>query len=290
MADLITLARAKEAIPNFPSADDTVLQHIVSACSGVIERYCNRVFEQATYDELYSGNGYPDLRLDHFPLISIARVAIEPTPVLRIRNTNTANSRATVRVTSTGLTLTSVASAVTTTTSLAFATYTTVSALATAVAAVSGWTATASSPHATWASADLRAIQGALNAVNEEASLFLHVRELSEFHANDTTAELFSRFGWPRGYRNVRVVYDAGFASVPEAIQQACAELCAHVYHGRGLNTNLQSESLGGYSYTMAASKGLESLSAAGKQALALYRVIRVPPFRQEGGAWPYRI
>lgn len=275
---LITLTRAKEFIPNFPDDDDTVLTSILNASSELIEKWCNRTFASETYDQLYDGTGYRHLLLEVYPILSISRIATSPTEVIRISNAGSGVSRATVRVTSTGVVLTSVASAVTTTTTLTFATYTTLSALATAVSAVSGWTATATDPYSTWASADLRAVQGAFNAASSrQVGLIVHTDELSEYSLREDIGEVYNPYGFSRGYKNWRVVYTAGFTAVPEPIQQACAELAAATYNARNVNPNLQSESLGQYSYTVAAQKGFEQLSVTARRALELYRVRRVP-------------
>lgn len=280
---LISLTRAKEYLPNFNSSDDTILTDILNAASDLVERYLNRNILSASYDELYHGNGYRTLRLNQYPVTAIARVATGPTTVLNISNTDTANSRATVQVTSSGLTLTRVASGVTTTGTVTFASNVTVQAVATAVSALGGgWTATALEPYTTWASADLRALQGSLNAARSRlAGLVVHVEELSEFRINEAIGELIVPGGFTRGRQNYRVLYTAGYSSVPEPIQQAIAELASVVYRGRNINGNLQSESLGQYSYTKgpfaSSTDPFAALSAIGKTGLSLYKSWRIP-------------
>src|SRR5262249_897620 len=110
MADLITTARAKYNLNNLTTtaAEDTTLAAVVPACSRAIRRFCGREFDSQSFDELYHDSGHDRLLLKQFPILSIARVAYAPTTVLRVRNTSASNQRATVAVTSTGLTLTRV--------------------------------------------------------------------------------------------------------------------------------------------------------------------------------------
>src|SRR5437016_672766 len=111
MANLITRARALYNLNNLAttSAENTTLDALIAAVSAAIERWCRRNFVSTAYDEIYDGCGQDELVLRHFPLLSVERVAYEPTAVLRVQNTSASVQRATVQVTSTGLTLTRVA-------------------------------------------------------------------------------------------------------------------------------------------------------------------------------------
>src|SRR5262245_11346917 len=176
MSDLITTARAKYNLNNLTTtaAEDTTLAALVMACSKAIRKFCGREFDSQQFDELYHGNGHHRLLLRQFPIISVARVAYAPTTVLRIRNTSSANQRATVAVTSTGLSLTRVASGTSSTdTSVTWAGNATLTAVATAVNALgNGWTATvADTSFNLRASADLRSVQGALDTKDVDAEL-----------------------------------------------------------------------------------------------------------------------
>lgn len=279
---LINTDRAKEFLPNFDDADEAVLQNLVDAAEAFAKNFCGKDFLQQTYDETYNGTGYRTLMLDHYPVISISRLASCPTDVITIQNTADGVSRATVQVTSTGLTLVSVASGVTTTTSLTFASYVTLTALASAVSAVTGWTAEAGASFSTWASADLRATQGAFNA-RSRVGLKIHTTDLSDFELNEATGELFLPCGFGRGRANYRAVYSAGYATCPEDLAQAIAELAAVLYLRRGYNPGLQSESLGSYSYTLAPAGSYDALSDMSKRTLQQYRSLRVPEWDNRG-------
>lgn len=280
---LISLSRVVEYLPNFDTDDNTILQSILNASSDLVEKYLGRNIASATYDQLYDGHGYRELFLLNYPIISVARVATHPTTVLNISNTNTANSRATVQVTSSGITLTRTASAVTTTNTVAFSFDTTVGAVASAINGFGGgWTATAMAPYESWASADLRAIQGALNAANSRmCPLVIHAEELSDYAINADLGSLVAPGGFRKGRLNWRVIATCGFSTTPEPISQVIAELSALVYKSRNVNGRLQSESLGSYSYTLANNATAEdpfaALSPAAKVALNLYRSHRIP-------------
>src|SRR5256714_4958793 len=112
MSDLITSARAKYSInqSSFTAAEDTTISALVTAVSKAVRSYCRRQFDSQSFDELYSGTGNEYLLLKEYPILSVARVAYNPRTVLTIKNTSSSNQRATVAVTSTGLTLVRVAS------------------------------------------------------------------------------------------------------------------------------------------------------------------------------------
>src|SRR5207248_3288921 len=133
------------------------------------------------------------------------------------------NQRATVAVTATGLTLVRVAAGVTTTdTSVTFAGNVTLSAVATAVNALgNGWSASViDSANNNRASADLRAVQGALNARGVNAELTLHLQELSAYEVDANHGWLVRAAGcWHGGVNFWRVIYTAGYATVPEDVQ-----------------------------------------------------------------------
>jgi hypothetical protein len=168
--------------------------------------------------------------------------------VLKVRNTLASNQRASVALSSTGLTLLTVASGTTTTdTSVTWAGNPTITAVQNAVNALgNGWSATVPDPtYGGWASADLRAIQGALNARGVDAPLRLHVQELSDYSLDANrgwlvrgSVEAFPCWEqgyprgpvWERGIDNYRVLYTAGYSSVPQDVQEACAEWVAALF------------------------------------------------------------
>ena len=80
---------------------------------------------------------------------------------------------------------------------------------------------------------------------------------------------------FPRGFRNVTVVYVAGFAAVPDAVQDAVVEIALTVAAIGKQAGNLASERLGDYAYTLrnAAAEPGGILSPATRSTLAMYKV-----------------
>ena len=76
---------------------------------------------------------------------------------------------------------------------------------------------------------------------------------LARFPTNafGTIESTFSVQPWfTSGFDNVEVVYTGGYATIPADLKMACYRLTDLAYTARGRNMGLQSESLGGYSYT----------------------------------------
>jgi hypothetical protein len=260
--DLITLDRAKVVIASITDASqDGLLTALITAVSDAIQKYCKRDFVSASYDEPYSGNGQRQLLLRQYPLISVQSVRYRPVTVIKITNTIAANVQARVTVTSTGLTLVRVNSGVKTTdTSVTFAGNPTIAAMAAAVNALgNGWSATYvgdATNYGGWPSADLywppafptfnagTAGQGALQCVaGSFAELKMHTYEMAGYQWDSrgwllraipyTDPELLhpEDLVWPVGINNLRVQYTAGYSTVPEAVQEACAEWVSGMYY-----------------------------------------------------------
>jgi hypothetical protein len=253
--DLITLARAKQAILAITDTTyDALLQTLITAVSDAIEKYCCRDFYVRSYDELYSGNGDRRLLLREYPIQSIQSVRYRPVTVLKVINNDMGLiQQARVTVSSTGLTLVSVASGVSSSTALAFAGNATLQALATAINALgNGWSAQVvgdpGSDYGLWPSADLyvppsygdgTTSQGALTTRGQFAELKLHTYELAGYQFDPrgwllraipyTDPELLhpEDLIWPVGINNFRVQYSAGFQTIPESVQEACARWVA---------------------------------------------------------------
>jgi hypothetical protein len=292
MSNLITRERAQRnlAQASFTAAENKLIDALVAAASAAIQKWCRRNFALGRYDEVHNGNGACRLLLDHFPVAAVERVAHDPRTVLRLRNTSATNQRATVQVTATGLTLQRVASGTTSTdSSVNWANNATLSAVAAAVSALgNGWAAEVThSEYSNRASADLRPIQGALNAKDAWAGMKLHVQELSDYEVDaqrgwllrPTAAEFLQAFGdstgdggWFGGQGYWRVLYTAGFAAVPEEVQEACAEWTALLYWQAKRDPGLVQEAIPGAVSRTATG----DLPVSVKQLLTPYRNHRI--------------
>lgn len=275
--DLITSARAAQDISSYPGAGDPtgLLQVLITAYSDAIEKYCRRRFVSASYDELYDGNGDRRLLLRQYPIQSVQSVRYRPVTVLKIINNNMATiQRATVQVTSTGVTLTWVASGVVSAdTSSTYAGFPTIQGIANNINALgNGWSAQAvglpNGDYGLFPSADLyvpspygdgtTTSQGALTARGAFAELKLHTYELQGYQWDPrgwllraipyTDPELLhpEDLIWPVGINNFRVQYTAGYSTVPEAVQEACALWVAAAYYQTLRDPDLASQTLAG--------------------------------------------
>jgi hypothetical protein len=260
--DLITLARAYQQLSGVSGVDAT-LQTLITAVSDFIEKYCRRDFVSTVYDEIYNGNGARRLLLRQYPVISVQSVRYRPVTVLKVTNNDPTVVQARVSVLKTGIQLYSFqfGMATTATAGMTFAANPTISALTTAINGVGGqWSAQYVGDvnnYGAWPSADLywpptfpspnsspgAVGQGALSCVaGSFAELKMHTYELQGFQWDArgwllraipyTDPELLhpEDLVFPTGINNFRIQYTAGYATVPEAVQEACAEWVAAIY------------------------------------------------------------
>lgn len=290
---LIPLARATELVPNYSTSDSAMATDLLNAASDLIEKWCNRTFALTTYDQLVDGQGHYNLLLDNYPVTYVKRIAYSPVNVLQIFVQDTTVQRASWRIDGDGSTppavnnmyLEYMKNGVLTQNTLSLASYATVNALATAIGAISPWTAMAlGSPiFGSWAVSDLYPQQGGYEAHWLGVSfVWLHQFGLSDFRLNANIGEVVSSRGFARGYQNYRVIYQAGFAVIPNPIQQACAELFTSMYYStkKSLDANLSNETIGAYNYTQLAEKSFNNLSIASRYGLYQFKSTRIPKFK----------
>lgn len=261
MADLITIDRAKYNInqSSFTSAEDDTINALIDGVSKAIQRYCRRELALQSRDEVHYGSGGSRLILHDYPVVTVTRVATAPAVALRVKNTSSANQQASVRITSTGLLLTTVASGTTTAESeIDWSSNATVTAVKDAIVAKgNGWTADIpDSDFALWSASELSPAQGAYNlistvrphgALNAKATwapLRIWSEEISDFdidvgrgillkdcHSFDEQSLLRTglSLGWHRSHL-YRVIYSAGYSTVPEDVQEVAAQWVASLF------------------------------------------------------------
>jgi hypothetical protein len=277
--NLIDIKRAKRSIQSVTdNTQDALLGVLVAACSDAVAKYCRRDFSLRGYDELYNGGGDRRLLLRQYPVQAVQSVRYRQVTVLKIsNNAPSQNQQARVQVTSTGLILTRTASGVTTNDSgVTWANNGTLNAVAAAVNALgNGWSAQivgdpgAPGPgdYGLWPSADLyippsfgdgTISQGSLGARNQFAELKMHTYELQGWQFDPrgwllraipyTDPELLhpEDLIWPVGVNNFRIQYTAGHATIPESVQEACAEWVAILYYNTQRDPSLASQSIAG--------------------------------------------
>jgi hypothetical protein len=262
--NLISLDRAKLNVPSAASSDERTIDAMVGACSDAIVKWCRRDFVVRSYDELYNGTGDRRLLLRQYPLLSVESVRYRPVTVLKVINNNQAlNQQARVTVTNVGLTLVRVASGVRSVdTSVTWASYPTLQAVANAITALgNGWQGQivgdagaqgGQGDYGLWPAQDLYvpqsysqgiSSQGALTCRGQFAELKMHTYELAGYQWDPrgwllraipySDPELLhpEDLIWPVGINNFRVQFTAGYPTIPEAVQQACAAWVAIVWN-----------------------------------------------------------
>ena len=296
LPDLITVSRATQnaALSALNASNASYLASLITTASDAIRRACNRDVSQTSYTEYYSGSGssgtVEPLRLRQFPVAEITRVATSPRAALHVQNTDgITNQRATVETTPTALRLLRVASATPVTIDLPFATYPTLASLASAANAQgAGWNATIVGGFANWPSADLKPLQGAASALFGGRDLEIYTEDLEPYltwppgdptgddnwgfcgwRLDDETGELFGRF--PRGQLNVRIDYTAGFATIPQPVQEACVQLVQDLYNAGLVNNTLKKATLGAGSFELKNQTKAAVLSGKVSMLLAPY-------------------
>ncbi|MDB5353601.1 MAG: hypothetical protein JWN24_54 [Phycisphaerales bacterium] len=300
MSDLITPSRAAQnpTLASLSASNPGYLASLITAASDAIRRACGRDFTLCSYTEYQSGGIYirEPLRLRQFPVVEITRIACNPLPALLVQNADPlTNQRATVETTATSVRVVRIASAVATTSDLLYASYPTIASMASAINALGGgWAATVRGDFANWPSADFKPLQGATTALTGGRDLELYTEAVQPFTAwadaggsgsagaddlsqgtagwrlDDETGELFGRF--PRGRLNVRIDYRAGFATIPQPVQEACVQLVQDLYQAGLVNNTLKKATLGASSVELKSSTAATQLSPKVQLLLSPYR------------------
>ena len=77
MADLTTLANAKQWLGITSSADDALLTRLISAASDYIQTWLNRTIASQAYSEVRDGPGGSRLMFSNYPVTAVASVKVD---------------------------------------------------------------------------------------------------------------------------------------------------------------------------------------------------------------------
>ena len=278
MASLITIQRAIQnaTLASVNSSNPAYLSSLIASATASIQRYCNRDFIQQAYSEYYTIGPYnrEPMRLRQFPVARIQDVAIA-NRCIQVLNNGGAIQKATVETLANGdLQLVSTASGVVTTNVIPIASNITILAVTNAIGALgNGWsTATFSSAAGSYAgfpSADLKPLTGAMSAMVggcyidiyeswygwNTAAGFWPDEEGSWgtstpfWRLQEETGEIYGRL--PRGQLGCRIRYVAGFATIPQDIQEACVQLTQNLYQQSLNNSSIKEAKLGNSSIVL---------------------------------------
>ncbi len=282
---LISLQRVKDWLNITNSAQDTTLERLIDAATARIETWCGRQFPARDRVEFHDGASRT-LKLRHYPVNTCTYLGYGRESAIVIASTVTTDVAATVSVSSADqpvstravvLTRTDSAGTVTTVTEL-LATYPTISALAAQINAETGWSASA----VVDGPSKFLHRMGPVDARQASVTPTQPSQRSSAFRIDLNTGVIVM----PGGYRDsewndefddvddhfqtVIVNYNAGYATVPDDVAQACTEIVAAAYRARFKDANVNSESIGDYSYTSAVREAqgdlLDSLLASWRE------------------------
>jgi hypothetical protein len=260
---LTSLANLKTWLGISTSTDDAVLESAIDRATARIESYVGRQILSRTYTEWRSGAGVDEIRLHQWPVSQISGVWTGAYAALVVGSGDATDIRASISInqetgTPAAVLTRTTSAGVTTTTTLAFSTYTTTAALATAIGSTAGFTCTIGKNIRT---AQLRP-RAAGDVVLATVTLFAADTPSEYAYDYDTGRLAIDQSWWaywplergimPEAVKSVLIEYTAGYATVPDDIEQACIEVAAMMYRDRRRDAGLASESLGDYSYTRA--------------------------------------
>jgi hypothetical protein len=259
---LTSLSNLKSWLGITASTDDAVLERAIDRATSRIESYLERNIKERSYAEWRSGAGVDTIRLHQWPVTTVTSVFSGNIAVMVIgaKGNNLRASIAVNQETPTPAvvaTYTDIAGA-TTATSIPFATYPTVSDVAAQIGATGAYNATVTK--------NLRAVQMRPRAGADcvLASMTLYGADTpSEFTYDYERGRLTIDRSWfaywplqkgimPNVAKSILIEYTAGYATVPDDIEQACIEVASMLYRDRRRDGNLQSEGLGDYNYSRA--------------------------------------
>ena len=259
---LTSLSNLKSWLGITASTDDAVLERAIDRATSRIESYLERNIKERSYAEWRSGAGVDTIRLHQWPVTTVTSVFSGNIAVMVIgaKGNNLRASIAVNQETPTPAvvaTYTDIAGA-TTATSIPFATYPTVSDVAAQIGATGAFNATVTK--------NLRAVQMRPRAGADcvLASMTLYGADTpSEFTYDYERGRLTIDRSWfaywplqkgimPNVAKSILIEYTAGYATVPDDIEQACIEVASMLYRDRRRDGNLQSEGLGDYNYSRA--------------------------------------
>ena len=243
---LTTAAQVRSAIPNGSSLSSSVVDDLVLAADAAAKTYLGRVLESASYREFVKAKrvGEP-MFVKEYPVTAVTAVNVADSRAFEVWSTHT---RATVRVTSTGLALRHFTAGAWVETSLLFATYPTLTLMVAAVAALSDWDATLSTEVTGQEPSDeLAELNGPIDVSQSNAKDFYLLDGVVATEWDYESGDFeFTEYGCKEG-ETVCVRYTGGYTSIPTDVAKGVAILAAEMYARDlvGSGGNLKREKLG---------------------------------------------
>lgn len=254
---LTSLASLKSYLGITASTDNTILEQSIDHASGMIEAYCGRKFVLRRYQEIreigVTGNR---LHLRQWPVSAVYGVRFGWSTVITVQgDTTDIASSVTVQADAVN-TFRTASDGTETATQLAFTTYNTTAEMAVAIDALAGFTAVSA---INVPSIYLRKSAGH-NLLVTSCPLYAPTEQVSEYEIDHDRGILHGVRGtgfkstlldYSFGYNTTLIDYSAGYLTVPDAVHQAVLVIASRIYRDRLRDGGVQSESLGGYSYSL---------------------------------------
>lgn len=258
---LTTLANLQSYLGIGAGVDETILERSIDRASALIESILGRPIKARDLNEWHDSLGTDQIGVKVRPINHVSFVAFGSQNAMSVSaSSGSTDVLATVEVTPTHVRLyrmTSTGSE--TSTQVQFTNHETVSELASQINATTGFDATALGDYSCHqlhprAGVDVLTTTAYLTAawdttadlrVDNEAGIISFVGD--SWPSDQWSTE------FPAGFRSVLVAYNGGHETVPFDIEQACLETAASLYRDRKKDMGVTSESLGDYSYSVAA-------------------------------------
>jgi len=282
---LTSLANLKAWIGISSSAFDSVLESSVDRATAVVESYLDREVKSRTQREFIDPEGQRTIVTNHHPITAIKTIAFGVSDAITLTLDDSSDVLATVENDGSSLKFQRInSSGSATSASLAFSSYQTTSQLVTQInSSVSGFSASLVKNAYSYSLHRF----GGRGMIEATLNLTYTRDNISEYRVEFATGRihmLSDRFPtyrseydftnhFPSTFQSVFVEYTAGFATVPDDIEQATIEIAADMYRARKEDQTKGSESLGDYSYSKG--KDYNERQAMILERLSMYRNLR---------------
>lgn len=258
---LTTLANLQSYLGISAGVDETILERSIDRASALIESILGRPIKARNLYEWHDSLGTDQIGVKVRPINHVKYVAFGSQNALSVSAASgSTDVLATVEVTPTHIRLFRVTSTGSESTEqVQFTNHETTAELAAHINTVTGFEASAIEDFSAYqlhprAGVNVLTTTAYLSAawdttadlrVDQDAGI---ISMISDAFPSDHWATEF-----PAAYRSVLVAYNGGHETVPFDIEQACLETAATMYRDRKKDLSVTSESLGDYSYSLAA-------------------------------------
>lgn len=259
---LTTLANLQSYLGIGAGVDETILEKSIDRASALIESILGRPIKSRNLYEWHDSAGTDQVGVKVRPINHAQYVAFGSSNAISVTaSSGSTDVVATVEVTTTHIRTFRITSSGSEVTDQAqFTNHQTTGELATHINTLTGFSATAILEMSAYqlhprAGVDVMATTAYLTAASDMTSDLRvdHEAGIISMIGGSWTSDAWAT-EFPAGYRSILVAYNGGHDTVPYDIEQACLETAASLYRDRKKDLGVTSESLGDYSYSVAAS------------------------------------